>query len=222
MFAEEARLASSRSREMAQLFYQQGIKETRLVNARRWRDVQTQHSPEEINRAEEIIGALDLLRESMPCSIKKLRREERKADPNPFRLQSLDAQIEHLHPLAQVAGELVASASNRELAIVRVLRELSKLDRMALRWKSKAQRQIACGLYGMQYDAQKCGRAYFVPFYCRNRYCPHCGPLVHRTLLQQYLRLQQPIAKFLTSHPLYRLRILDITAMQAWRANAFV
>jgi hypothetical protein len=213
VFAEEARLASSRSREMAQLFYQQGIKETRLVNARRWRDVQTQHSPEEINRAEEIIGALDLLRKHA-LLIKKLRREERKADPNPFRLQSLDAQIEHLHPLAQVAGELVASASNRELAIVRVLRELSKLDRMALRWKSKAQRQIACGLYGMQYDAQKCGRAYFVPFYCRNRYCPHCGPLVHRTLLQQYLRLQQPIAKFLTSHPLYRLRILDITAIK--------
>jgi hypothetical protein len=155
VFAEEARLASSRSREQAQLFYQQGIKETRLVNARRWRDVQTQHSPEEIDRAAEIIAALDLLR-NHALLIKKLRREERKTDPNPFRLQSLDAQIQHLHPLAEVAGELVASASNRELAVVRVLRELSKLDRMALRWKSKAQRQIACGLYGMQYDAQKC------------------------------------------------------------------
>jgi hypothetical protein len=213
VFAEEARLASSRSREQAELFYQQGIKETRVVNARRWRDVQTQHSPEEIDRAAEIIAALDLLRKHA-LLIKKLRREERKADSNPFRLQSLDAQIEHLHPLAQVAGELVASASNRELALVRALGELSKLDRSARGWKSKARRQVACGLYGMRYDAQKCGRAYFVPFYCRNRYCPHCGPVVHRKLVEKYLRLQQPIAEFLTSNPLYRLRILDITAIK--------
>jgi hypothetical protein len=213
VFAEEARLASSRSREQAQLLYQQGIKETRLVNARRWRDVQTQHSPEEIDRAEEIINALDLLKKHASL-IKKLQREERKGDPNPFRLQSLDAQIEHLNPLAQVAGELVASASNRELAVVRASRELSKLDRSARGWKSKARRQIVCGLYGMRYDAQKCGRAYFVPFYCRNRYCPHCGPVVHRKFLEKYLHLQQPIAEFLTSHPLYRLRILDITAIK--------
>lgn len=213
VFAEEAGLASDRSREQARLFYQQGVRETRLVNARRWRDVQALHSPEEIDRAAEIVDALDLIRKH-DLLIKDLKREQRNEDPNPFRLQSLDERIETLHPETQVAAGLVAAASKRELALVRTLQELSKIDRRAQGWKSKAQRQIACGLYGMQYEAENCGRTYFRPFYCRNRYCPHCGPLVHCRLLEKYLRLQQPTAEFLTSHLEYRLRILDITAIK--------
>src|SRR6516162_4555853 len=55
VFAELAAMASACSRELARLFYERGIQETRLVNAMRWREVTVPYLPEEINRATEIV-----------------------------------------------------------------------------------------------------------------------------------------------------------------------
>jgi hypothetical protein len=213
VFAQGAFRASIRSHEQAELLYKEGIKETRLVNARRWRDVQAQHAVEEIARAEKIRSGLDLIRKQNLLT-KQLEREERNKVPNPFRLESLDAQIGSLQADVEAVQALIASASQRELTLVKLLEQLKRLDRKARGWKLKAQRQIACGLFGMQYDAEKCGRSYFRKFYCRNRYCPVCGPHVHRRLLSKYLNLQKPVADFLAGHKSYRLRILDITAIK--------
>ena len=213
VFAEGAFLASNRSREQARLFYEQGVKETRLINARRWHDVHAQHSIEEIARAGEMVSALDLIRRQ-DSFIKELKREEQSPAPNPFRLDSLDAQIDSRRPVVHTARELIDSASDRELALVATLQKLTKMDRTARGWKLKAQRQIACTLFGMQYDAEKCGRTYFRPFYCQGRYCPECGSHVHRNLVEKYLGLQKTVQDFLAEHPLYRLRILDITAIK--------
>ena len=213
VIADGAFRAPMRSREQAELFYKQGIRETRLINARRWRDVQAQHTVEEIVRAETMCSSLDLIRKQ-GLLIKKLNCEERKAAPNPHRLESLDAQIRSLRADVEAGQELIASGSERERALVKLLQQLKKSDRRARGWKLKAQRQIACGLFGMQYDAEKCGRAYFRAFRCRNRYCPICGPHVHRRLLAKYLDLQEPVADYLATHTSYRLRILDITAVK--------
>ena len=213
VFAEGTLQASIRSREQAALFYEQGIRETRVVNARYWHDVHAQHTVEEIARAKEILSRLDLVKKH-GLLLKELKCEEQARHPNPFRLQSLDRQIDSQRQGVQAASELMASASTRELELVQTLRALSKMDRTARGWKLKAQRQIACGLYGMQYVGGKCRQAYFCPFYCRNRYCPVCGPHVHRTLVQKYLSLQKPVVEFLAGQPLYRLRILDITAIK--------
>jgi hypothetical protein len=213
VFAEAAIQASSRSREQARLFYEQGVKETRLVNARRWREVQCQHSPDEISKAEEIMVGVETVQEQNTLC-KALEREERNADPNPFLLDSLDSRIQSLRPAVEAVRELIASASERELALVKVLERLRREDRKARGWKLKAQRQVACGLFGRQFDAEKCGRSYFRRFRCRNRYCPQCGPYVHQTLVAKYLRIEKAVAEFLAGHPLYRLRILDITAIK--------
>ena len=213
VFAEAAFRASGRSREQARLFYEQGMKETRLVNARRWREVQCQYSPDEISKAEEIMVGLETVRkQNTLCKV--LEREERSTAPNPFLLKSLDSRLQSLRPGVEAVRELMASASEREFALVKVLEQLRKEDRKARGWKLKAQRQVACGLFGMQYDAEKCGRVYFRPFHCRNRYCPPCGPSVHRKLVDKYLGLEKPVAEFLAGRSSYRLRILDITAIK--------
>ena len=213
VFGEGACQASSRSRDQARLFYEQGIQETAFVNARYWHDVHAQHTMEEIARAKEIVSGLDLV-QKQGLLRKELKREEQTAHPNPFRLQSLDRQIDSERQVVQVASELIASASERELALVATLQKLTKMNSRARGWKRKAERQIACGLYGMQYDAEKCGRTFFRPFHCRNRYCRVCGPQVHRTLVEKYLRLQRPVTEFLSGQPAYRLRVLDITAVK--------
>jgi hypothetical protein len=213
VFAEEAFRASGRSREQARLFYEQGVKEARRVNARRWHEVQCQHSPNEISKAKEIMIGLEAVRKHTTLC-KAFQREERSAAPNPRLLDSLDSRIKFLRPAVESVRELIASATAREVALVKVLERLTKDDRKARGWKLKAQRQVACGLFGMQYDAEKCGRAYFRPFHCRNRYCPVCGPSVHRKVVAKYLGLEKPIAEFLAGRPSYRLRILDVTAIK--------
>src|SRR5262249_40042284 len=52
--APMASFANERSCEQAVLFFSQGVKETQLVRAMRWRDVESQHAPAEIATAEEI------------------------------------------------------------------------------------------------------------------------------------------------------------------------
>jgi hypothetical protein len=213
LFAEMAALASVRSREQARLFYEQGVKETSLVNARRWRDVEVQHTREEVLKATEIASGLETIRKQ-DVLVKVIQREERSADPNPHLLDSLESRISALTTAVEAVCVLVFSATERELDLVKLLEQLKRSDRKARGWKLKAQRQVACGLFGRQFDAEKCGRSYFRRFRCRNRYCPHCGPYVHQQLVAKYLRLEKPVAGFLAEHPSYRLRVLDLTAMK--------
>jgi len=189
------------------------LKETRLVNARRWHEVQCQHLSGEISKAEAIMVGLETVRKQNALC-RALEREERCPAPNPFLLESLDSRIRALRPDVEAVLELAATASERELALVEVLKQIRKQDRKARGWKLKAQRQVACGLFGKQYDAEKCGRVYFRHFRCHNRYCPVCGPYVHQKLVAKYLGLEKPIAEFLAGHPSYRLHILDITAIK--------
>jgi hypothetical protein len=125
VFAEAAFRASGRSREQARLFYEQGVKETRLVNARRWREVQCQYSPDEISKAEEVMVGLETIRkQNTLCKV--LEREERSTVPNPFLLKSLDSRLQSLRPGVEAVRELMASASEREFALVKVLEQLRK------------------------------------------------------------------------------------------------
>jgi hypothetical protein len=207
-------MASACSRELARLFYERGIQETRLVNAMRWREVTVPYLPEEINRATEIVldRAGVLREEDQLC--RAIQKEKRSECPDPFELDRLELRLCEVRPLTEEARQRIGSAGERVLELVKVLERIRKLDRPARGWKLKAQRQAACGLFGRLYDAEKCGRKYFRRFRCRNRYCPQCGPQVHQELVAKYLRLTDPIKEFLVVNPAYRLRILDVTAIK--------
>jgi len=214
VFAEAAVLASARSREQARLFYEKGIQETRLVNAMRWREVDSQYSREEIANAEEIMyGRVDTLRKEDSFA-KAIECELRRDNPDPFKLDNLENQLRSFRPFAEAVRQKITSATERELALAKFLERLKKLDRKAKGWKLKAQRQVACGIFGQPYEASKCGRSYFLRFRCRNRYCQKCGPHVHDELVGKYLRLGPLVKGFLAENPSYRLRILDITAIK--------
>src|SRR5271157_380284 len=214
IFADSAVMASARSREQARLFYQRGIQETRLVNAMRWHEVTVPYLPEEISNAEEIVyGRAGVLREEDRLC-RTIEREKRRENLDPFELDRLEARLYSVRPSAEEVRGKIVSAGERVLQLVHTLERIRKLDRKAKGWKLKGQRQIACGLFGMQYDAEKCGRRYFRRFRCRNRYCPDCGPRAHRELLEKYLGLEPSTREFLVANPSYRLRILDITAVK--------
>lgn len=214
VFAEAAVMASERQREQARLFYTRGIQETCLVAAMRRRDVTEAYLPEEITKAEEIVwGRAGVLREEEHLG-RAIEREQRRENPDPFELDRLETQLSSVRPFAEDVRGKIVTAGERVLQLVKVLERIRKLDRKAKGWKLKAQRQVACGLYGRPYVAEKCGRVYFRRFRCRNRYCPHCGPRVHDELIAKYLRLEAQLREFLIANPAYRLRILDITAVK--------
>lgn len=212
VFAEVAVMAPERQREQARLFYKRGIQETRLVNARYRCEVTALFLPEEVREAEEIVnGRAGALRvEGRLC--RAIEREERSKNPDPFNLDRLDDELRRNRPFAEAVRAKIVSAEERVLQLVNVLERIRKLDRKTKGWKLKAQRQIACGLFGRLYDAGKCGRKFFRRFRCHNRYCSRCGPRVHDELVAKYLRLECPLKEFLAVNGLYRLRILDITA----------
>jgi hypothetical protein len=214
IFAEPAGAASHRSRGQAQLFYEKGIQETRLVSAMRYREVEDQYTHEEIASAEEIVnGRATVLRdEERLCE--KIRKEERRENPDLIRLDRLENTLSSNRVWAEAVREKIFAAPERVLELVTILERLKKLDRKAKGWKLKAQRQIACNIVGRVLDAGKCGASFFRRFRCHNRYCPHCGPHVHKQLLSKYLRMEKPVGEFLAAHPSYQLRILDITAVK--------
>src|SRR5439155_1793749 len=131
VFGEAAVLASARSREQARLFYEKGIQETRLVNARRWREVDSQYSREEIANAEEIMyGRVDTLRKEDSFA-KAIEGELRRENPDPFKLDNLENQLRSFRPFAEAVRQKIASATERELALAKFLERLKKLDRKA-------------------------------------------------------------------------------------------
>jgi len=214
VFAEMATMASERSREQARLFYLQGLKETRLVRAMRWREVQAGHTPEEIANAQEIIQWRAAVLRKEERLARALCREQRCTNSDPFELDRLERQLSELRPSAEAAHAKIASATERELSLVGLLERITKLDRKAKGWKLKAQRQVGCGLFGRLYKAEICGRSFYRRFRCRNRYCPQCGPHNHEALVGKYLALEAPVKEFLETRSSYRLQILDIIAIK--------
>lgn len=214
IFAEAAVLASARCCEQARLFYVEGIVRKKLVDAKYWREVMAPYTPQEIVKAEEIVGGRrGVLREEESFH-KQVQRELRRDNPDPFELDYLEARLQEVWPFAEAYRETIASATERELGLVSTIEKIKKEYRKANGWKLKAQRQIACGIFGQLYEANKCGRSWFLRFRCHNRYCPNCGPHVHDELVGKYLRLNAPVKEFLVENRAYRLRRLDITAVK--------
>ncbi len=205
------------NRELATLEYQEGIQQKGFVDARSFHEVESLHSEKEIEAVKEIISAHcrggSLWEEAR---LKKLiERELRLAVPDPVKLDRWEASLRQLFPFAYAAREFESSSSERVLALVVTMKRLKALYANAQGWKSKAQRQAACGVFGQQWDSG-CGRSFFRRFRCKNRYCKNCGGYIHDQLVEKYLKLSSFVDGFLSlpeSRRLdYRLRIFDITA----------
>lgn len=212
VFSKLALLAPSDQRALAKLHFEQWIREKRLVGAMRWREVTSMYLPGEVSRAEEIVhGRATVISEERKMA-EAFGREQKKGNPDPLELDRLEARLCTLRPLAEEVRAKIISAGERVLECVKVLERIAIVERKARGWKLKAQRQTACGQFAWQWKGD-CGLRFFQRSYCRNRYCPHCGPRVHQELLAKSLRLEKLVATFLEENPRYRLRILDITAV---------
>jgi hypothetical protein len=201
-------------RELAALEYQEGIRQKRFVGARWFHEVESLYTELEIEDAKQILSARSrggVLFEEAKLR-KRIERELRSAVPDPVKLGRWEGSLRGLPPFTDAARAFELSCSERVSALVVTIKHLKPLYAKAQGWKSKAQRQAACGLFGQQWDSG-CGRFFFRRFRCRNRYCPQCGPYVHKQLVTKYLRLKKPVEVFL-ANPLYRLRVLDITAVK--------
>jgi hypothetical protein len=200
------------NRELATLEFLEGIRQKEVADARWFHEVKSIYPEQEIGAAEQILSARSRggsLWEEAKLR-KQIEHELRSAVPDPIELDRWEESLRQLIPFAQVAREFESSHSEL-LALVVTIKRLKALYAKAQGWKSKAQRQAVCAVFGQQWDSG-CGRSFFRRFRCRNRYCPQCGPYVHQTLVAKYLRMEKAVAEFLAGHPSYRLRVLDITA----------
>ena len=214
VFTEEARISgSARQRKLAELLFYCGIHETRLVNAMYCRETAS-FSGEEVGLAKEIVYGARILREEEKLR-KTIKREEAKGPlaSDPFKLERLDEKLRQVFPFAEEAREKKSSAKARVLQLVQILERIGEADRKAKRWKSKALRHIACGVYAHLYegttpDGVKCGTNAYCLSHCGLRYCLDCGPHRHNELYEKYLRLKPLISEFLAANPSYGLKIL--------------
>ena len=141
----------------------------------------------------------------------RLAKEQRK----PKGSQSLHVLCEldekYRDPIYQDAMQTLEARRDSDGPALSKLRDADKLAREGRGLQRKAQRQIACRLYGRQYDGSVCGLPQgFRLFSCKDR-CPNCGPAVFAYYFDKYLALEAAIAAFLTEHSEYRLRKLDLT-----------
>jgi hypothetical protein len=142
----------------------------------------------------------------------RLEKEQRKPKGSQRLHVLCELDEKYRDPTYQDAMQnLEAQRDSDGLALSR-LRRADKLAREGRGLQRKAQRQIACCLYGRQYDGSVCGQPQrYQSFSCKNRYCPRCGSAVFAQYFEKYLTLEVPITAFLAEHPEYRLRILDLT-----------
>jgi hypothetical protein len=72
---------------------------------------------------------------------------------------------------------------------------------------AKAKRQAFCNIFGAQYQCvsfepgRPTGHKFFVPFHCKNRYCPDCGPVIFRELFAKYVRLKEVVGRLVPHWP---------------------
>lgn len=213
MFASRAGLAPERNRGQAELLYREGQQAQSLVAVKKWRELWSQCTPEEESRLRQLHSLHPAAAERESLN-RKRSKELRKESPDPFRLDSLETRLRELDSILCSYDTLLFSLTERERRFWGLLLECEREERVASGWKLKAQRQIACGLYGRQWDGQLCGRSYFTRFHCRNRYCADCGPIHHQDLLKKYLGLEKFVTEYVAANPAYGLKILDITAVK--------
>jgi hypothetical protein len=142
----------------------------------------------------------------------KLKAERRKAERKQ-RLHLLCELDEKYRDLAyQDAMQNLEARRDSDGPALSTLRRADEIARQGRGLQRKAQRQIACCLYGQQYDGTVCGQPQGYRFFrCKNRYCPQCGPAIFTRYFGKYLELEAQINAFLAANPSYRLRILDLT-----------
>jgi hypothetical protein len=142
----------------------------------------------------------------------RLEREQRKPKASQQLHVLCELDEKYRDPTYQDAMQNLEARRRSDGPALSKLRRADKLVREGRGLQRKAQRQVACCLYGRQYDGSVCGQPQgYQPFSCKNRYCPRCGPAVFAQYFEKYLALEAPIAAFLGEHPEYRLRILDLT-----------
>lgn len=143
---------------------------------------------------------------------KRLDKEREKPEEKQLLSVLCDLDEKIRNPMYQDAAQMLATRNDADSEFLKQLERADKVARQGRGLQRKAQRQIACLLYGCQYDGSVCGKVQgYKPFPCKNRYCALCGPAVFARFFEKYMALEPKIEEYLAKHPTFRLRILDLT-----------